>query len=233
MRAVVLALVLVGCQSSTPPAPKVEAAPIVIDVYADLVCPWCFIGTERLEKVLASSPVASRVVVKHHAFLLDPSTPPEGHDLRAMLAQKYGRDPSQMFAPAEAQARASGLPLDFSKVTHTYATSAGHALLAQAESKGTQRQLKQALFRAYFLEGKNISDGQVLTEVASRHGFTADEVTKTLSSSDALAQVSRDDQQAHQRGITGVPFFVFCGGQTLSGAQPEAVMAQALAACAR
>lgn len=229
MRALfVTVLLLVGCRASTPVEPA--APPIVIDVYADLVCPWCFIGTERLEKVLAASPVASRVVVKHHAFLLDPSTPPEGIDLRALLSQRYGRDAAQLFAPAEAQARASGIPLDFTKVTRTYPTSAAHALLERAEGKGTQRALKQALFRAYFLEGKNLNDPALLTELATAHGLSAADVTATPQ---ALARVSQESEAARQRGITGVPFFVFCGGQTLSGAQPEPALAQALAACTK
>lgn len=226
-RAALLVLLsgLLGCQTN-----KAPEKPIVVEVYADLVCPWCFIGTERLEKVLAESPNGARVQVKHRAFQLDPSTPPEGTDVAAMLEQRYGRPARELFAPAEAQARSSGLALDLSKQPRSYNTAAAHALLAKAEAKGTQRELKRALFRAHFVEAKNVSDVAVLTELATKHGFSADEVAQAVRDTSAVA-VANDEARA--RGVTGVPYFVFCGGKAVSGAQPESVLRDAIAECAR
>ena len=137
-----------------------------IDLFIDIVCPWCFIGTERLESVLRSEPAP--VVVKHHAFLLDPSTPPEGRNVQEYLRSKYGGDPLRMFATVEAQAKASGIPLDLKVQANSYPTLAAHTLIRHAEAKGTQRAFVLSLFRAYFLDAKNISDANGLAVVVRR-----------------------------------------------------------------
>jgi len=191
-----------------------------IDVISDIICPWCFIGTRRLEQALA--PLAPKVSAKitYRPFLLDPSTPTEGTDLRARLRNKYGVDPSTMFARVESAARASGIPLDFTKVTRTVSTIAAHTLLRHAIAKETQPALADALFSAYFLEGLDVGEIATLARIASAHGFSVDEATALLRDDAELARTREEAAGAAESGIQGVPFFVLDGRLAISGAQP-------------
>jgi predicted DsbA family dithiol-disulfide isomerase len=215
---------------AAPEAPVVAQKTAVVDVYTDLVCPWCFIGTERLDQAIAQSGV--KVELRHHAFLLNPDVPPDGIDVAQHL-RDLGRDPSQAFAQVEAFAHQSGIALDLSKQPRMHSTAFGHALLAAAAAKGTQRALERDLFRAHFMESKNIADAQVLTELAQRHGFTADEVETILQDANAQASVRREAQEASSQGVRGVPFFIFGNGQRFSGAQSVETIRAALEASAR
>jgi predicted DsbA family dithiol-disulfide isomerase len=200
--------------------------PLQIDVFADVVCPWCFVGSERLERVLAALGRPTRVT--HHPFLLDPNTPPEGDDVPARLRRKYGVPPEQLWARLEAEARKSGLELDLSKQRWSYPTARAHTLLRHAAAKGTQRELMRALYRAYFQEARNIHDPAVLADVAAAHGFTADEVERLTSDERELAATQEEARGAALAGIDGVPFFVFGERLALAGAQPENVFRSAI-----
>lgn len=221
--------------SSNAPAPTASASELQategaleIEVYTDLVCPWCFIGTERLDQVLAARSGGRAVVVRHRAFLLDPNTPPEGIDVEQKLRARLGRDPRELFARVEAMAKESGIPLDLSKQPRQRSTVAAHALLRHAESKGTQRALERALFRAHFLDAANIADPAVLTELAAQHGFTSEEAARIVADPAEQAAVHAEAQAASRRGVRGVPYFVFAGKRTLSGAQSPAALRAAI-----
>jgi predicted DsbA family dithiol-disulfide isomerase len=200
--------------------------PVAIDLFTDIVCPWCFLGNERLERVLAAGGRAA--AVSHHPFLLDPHTPPEGKDIPAMLRQKYRVDPKQVWGRLEAEARKSGIEVDLSKVRYAYPTLRAHTLIRLAAAKGTQRALVRDLFRANFLEARNINDLGVLTEIALRHGFLADEVAELLADERELAATRADAAQAAASGITGVPFYVLDQRYAISGAQQEEVLRAAI-----
>ena len=206
-----------------------DVNPLEIDIYSDVVCPWCFIGTRRLESVLASFGDSLDVTVRHHPYLLHPDASPEGIDLRAMLARKYGMDPARMFDRVEAAARDAGIPLDFSTQTRTYSTVAAHTLLRHAEEKGTQRALADALFAAYFLEGRNVDDPGVLADVAAGYGFSEPEVRALVADDAEAARTHQEARDASERGIRGVPLFVINGREAISGAQPAAVFRRAIA----
>ena len=207
----------------------------MVDVYTDLVCPWCFIGTERLDKAIVDSSLADRVVVVHHAYLLNDAVPPEGIDVAAHLREKTGRDPATMFAKVEAVAKESGIALDLSKQTRMYSTIPAHALLRAAANKprGVQRALERDLFRAHFQQQQNISDVGVLSSLAAPHGFTDAEVKAIVADDGAAQQVIADARQASRDGVRGVPYFTFNGASPLSGAQPEAALVAAIQAAAR
>ncbi len=200
--------------------------PVAIDLFTDIVCPWCFLGNERLERVLAASGQAA--AVSHHPFLLDPHTPPEGKDIPAMLRQKYRVDPKQVWGRLEAEARKSGIEVDLSKVRYSYPTLRAHTLIRLAAAKGTQRALVRDLFRANFLEARNIHDLNVLSEIALRHGFLADEVAGLLADERELAATRADAAEAAASGITGVPFYVLDRRYAISGAQQEEVLRVAI-----
>ena len=203
-----------------------RAAPLSIDLFTDLVCPWCFVGNERLERVLASS--NQQAVVSHHPFLLDPGTPPEGKDIPEMLRRNYGVDPRRVWSRLEAEARKSGIELDLSKQRYSYPTVRAHTLIRHAAGKGTQRALVRDLFRANFLDAKNISDLDVLTEIAGRRGFASDEVSRLLGDGRELGTTLQDAAEAAASGITGVPFYVLDQRFAISGAQQEEVLRAAI-----
>jgi predicted DsbA family dithiol-disulfide isomerase len=185
--------------------------PYRIEVVSDFVCPWCFIGTRRLEQALAGKQAS----VAYRPFLLDPRIPNEGVDLRENLQKKFGRDPEGMFGRVEAAARESGIPLDFSKVRRYPSTVRAHALVRRAED---QRALANALFEAYFLQGRDIGASDVLAEIAGSSEVEESE----------LEAVRKEAREASAEGITGVPFFVFDGKLAVSGAQPPEVFEKAL-----
>jgi predicted DsbA family dithiol-disulfide isomerase len=203
-----------------------ETEPLRIDLFADVVCPWCFVGHERLERVLASTGRAARIT--HHPFMLDPHTPPEGDDIPARLRRKYGVAPEQLWARLEAEARKSGLELDLSRQRLSYPTARAHTLIRHAEGKGTQDALVRDLYRANFIDARNIHDPDVLVEVAAPHGFAADEVVRLVTDDSELATTREVAQAAAATGIDGVPFFVFGERIAVAGAQPEAVLAAAI-----
>ena len=200
-------------------------AQLEIDLFSDIVCPWCFIGSHRLDQVLTP---ADDVVVNYRTFMLDPSLPPEGDNIRERLRRKYGVEPERAFATVEAAARESGLALDLSKQTKMYRTESAHTLLRHALAKGTQRALARALFEAHFVEAKNISDIDTLAGIATRHGFEADEAVRLLGDPDERTLTQEEARNASEGGINGVPFFVFGGRLAVSGAQPISVLRAAI-----
>ncbi|NUP09415.1 MAG: DsbA family oxidoreductase [Polyangiaceae bacterium] len=201
--------------------------PLKIDIVSDVICPWCLIGARRLELALEKRPDL-KVDVEYHAFLLDPSTPPEGADLRDRLRKKYG-DPEPLFRRVETVARGDGIPLDFSRVTRTPSTVPAHTLIRHARAKGTQFGLVKALFGAYFLDGRDVSDVAVLQGVAQPFGFDADEVAALVSSETELQTTRKEARLNAERGITGVPFTVLGQRVAVPGAQEVSVFERAIA----
>ncbi len=203
------------------------AAPLTIDVVSDVICPWCFIGTKNLEAAVASLGPETPVSIEFHPFLLDPSAPAEGDDLRDRLKKKFG-NPEPMFKRVEEAARASGIPLDFSKIRRYSATLGAHTLIRVALAKGTQHALVDALFDAYFLQGRDVGAYDVLIDVGTRHGFTRDEVIALLEDGVARKETRDEASAAAAQGISGVPFFIFGQKVALSGAQPVATIRAAI-----
>ena len=194
------------------------ATPPSIDFVSDVICPWCFIGFTRLQQALEKSGMSDASITMR-PFLLDADTPPEGADLRERLQKRYGSDPEKMFVKVEAAAKASGIPLDFAKVRRTPNTLKAHALMTEAIDKGSQLPLAKALFHAYFLEGKDVGDDAVLTELATAHGFSAEEVTKIISNQKLLLDTREEAEEIASQGVSGVPFTIFDQRLAVSGAQ--------------
>ena len=209
------------------------ATPPTIDFVSDVICPWCFIGFTRLQQALEKSGMNDAAITMR-PFLLSADTPPEGTDLRESLQKRYGGDPEKMFSKVEAAAKASGIPLDFTKVRRTPNTLKAHALLTEAIDKGTQLPLAKALFHAYFLEGRDIGEDAVLGELGTAHGFTAEEVTKIVSDRKLLLDTREEAEEIASQGVSGVPFTIFDQRLAVSGAQSveafEAAIKQAASA---
>lgn len=192
---------------------------IAIDVVSDVVCPWCLIGVERLDQALVALPDVA-ATIRFHPFLLDPTTPEEGEDLRARLERKYRIPASAMFARVEAAARESGIPLNFTKVTRSVSTVRAHTLIRLASDLATQGALKRALLRGYFLEGLDVGRPDVLVALGARHGLAPERIRTALGDPQELEVTRRLAAQPAEQGVTGVPFFVFDERLAVSGAQP-------------
>ena len=201
---------------------------LAIDVFSDVVCPWCFIGTTRLEQALAALSSEVQAEVCYHPFYLDPTVPKGGVSVPDMLKRKYGVEPKQVWARAEAAARESGLELDLSLQPKMYPTSAAHTLLRHAHAKGTQRELAQAFFHGYFREALDVGDEAVLARIAAQHGFTVAEALELARDPTELELTREEAAAAAQNGIRGVPFFIFAGRLAVSGAQPVSVLQGAI-----
>jgi predicted DsbA family dithiol-disulfide isomerase len=202
--------------------------PMTIEIFSDITCPWCFIGTRRLADAVARVDAGADVTVVHRPFLLNPDAPSEGLNLAAHLQEKYQRDPRDLFRMVETAAERSGLVLDLSVQSMTYPTVAAHTLLRHARPKDTERLLLDALFEAYFLAGRNIADHGVLAEIASAHGFTLDEARRLLEDEAELGVTRSLADQTLALGISSVPHFVFGDSLSFSGAQAPEVFEAAL-----
>lgn len=205
---------------------------IEVDIVSDVVCPWCIIGYRQLE--LALSGLGIGAWVRWHPFELNPAMGPEGQDLREHVAEKYGASSE---ASAAARAKITGLGKDlgfdfaFSENSRIYNTFAAHQLLAWAAEQRAQHPLKMALFSAYFSAGRNISDMDVLVEVAASAGLDADAAREVLQSG-SHAQATRAELNGWiERGVTGVPAVILDRKVLLTGAQGTQGYAQALQHC--
>ena len=188
---------------------------LLIDVYADIVCPWCFIGFRRLNAAVQSTGRAGDVSIHHRPFMIHPDAPPEGIDLWTMLERRYRTDPQRLFERVEAAALETGIHLDLSKQRRTYSTIAAHTLLRHAGQRGTQHALTSALFTAYFLHAKNIGEPDVLATIAARHGFGADEVIRLGTIQRVCTDAARNERCRAER-IRSVPVFLLNNHHTLA-----------------
>jgi predicted DsbA family dithiol-disulfide isomerase len=201
---------------------------LTIDLFSDFVCPWCFIGGVRLEQALQGLAGEVEVEVNLHPYFLDAAVPEQGVSIPDMLRRKYGADPRQLWARAEAAARDSGIALDLSRQPTMYPTARAHTLVRLAEAYGQSHALAAALFRAYFLDARNINDPEVLADVARAHGFPRGEALAGIANEAELELTREAAISAAQGGIRGVPFFVFDGRLGVSGAQSVSVLQAAM-----
>lgn len=203
---------------------------LTVDLVSDFACPWCFIGSRRLAEVLGPRLApGGDVSVRYHPFQLNADTPAAGVDLRAYLRERYGDDPEEMFARVEGAAREAGIALDFAAVRTMPNTLSAHVLAAALAESDAQRAFVDAVFTAYFLEGRDIGDAAVLTELAAPHGLRAEQVAVLLANADLRQRVRELAASMTGQGITGVPFFIFNQKLALSGAQPAEVFRRAVA----
>ena len=200
---------------------------IKIDLFTDTVCPWCLVGSERLDQAIAALPDDVEVDVENHPFYLSPDTPEEGVVVADMLREKYGRDPKEMWERVENEAKASGIALDLSQQPRSFPTRKGHTLVRLARDKGTQHALTNAIAWAYFMDHQLINDDEVLADIAQKHGFTREEALDAVRNPHELAITHELAIDAARQGIQGVPFFIFDGKFAVSGCQPQEVFARA------
>lgn len=208
--------------------------PIKIDVWSDVVCPWCYIGKRNLEAGLArfedsGAPVS--VEIEYHSFELSPDTPVDFEGSIRDFLMEHRRvsaaTAGEMTERVVTIAGDVGLEFDYDAIQHTNTVKA-HQLLHLAKSKGLQPELKERLLKAYFVEGRHIGHDKELADLAAEVGIDRDDSLAALESGVYLPAVRADQDQARQLGINGVPFFVLNMKYGLSGAQPPEVFVQAL-----
>lgn len=210
-----------------------------VEIWSDVVCPWCYIGKRRFEAALAEFPHAEDVAVRWRSFELDPTTPRPAElaasgaprDLASRLAAKMGVPRAQALAMnAQITGLAREVGLDYRlEVAVPANTFDAHRLLHLAADRGVQEALEERLFRAYFTEGADVADQDTLARLAGEIGLMTSEVRTVLADPDAYAAAVRADiDDAAQLGATGVPFYVIDRRYGVSGAQPTELFGQAL-----
>ncbi|MDY0954383.1 DsbA family oxidoreductase [Stenotrophomonas rhizophila] len=202
-----------------------------IDIWSDVVCPWCWIGKHRFQQGVALlGDDAPDIEVHWHPFLLDPDAGTTPVPLREAYVAKFGsaERTAQILSQTQTTARAEGLPMDFDQGQVRVTTLPAHRLLWLAGREGVQAAVGEALFRAHFVEGRNLADPQTLIAAAATGGIAAERVTALLAGDEGLPEVQAQLAQAQALGIQSVPTFVVNDRYAIQGAQPPEAFAQAL-----
>jgi predicted DsbA family dithiol-disulfide isomerase len=217
------------------------ARALTIDIVSDVVCPWCYIGKRRLEAALAT--LATRdprrgAQIRWHPFQLNPGLPPAGVDRRTYLETKFGGPAraAQIYDRVRAAGRTVDIPFAFEAIARQPNTQHAHRLIAWAQTAADADAvdaLVERLFRAYFLEGRNVGDPAELVRIASDSGLEPVAVRALLDSDRFAPEVRASNERAHAAGIDGVPFFVFDGKVAVGGAQEPDVLLDAISAADR
>ena len=201
-----------------------EPERLSVGVVFDVVCPWCYIGERQLMRALAERPDLS-YRLEYHPFLLHPSLPPEGVERDVLMKQKFGSmDVAQaMRERVSDTGETVGIEFRFDDIDRVPDTLAAHCLVQWAPNE-VQPKLVEALYRAYFEDGRNIGDPEVLAELASGFGMNAGEVRQRLERGEDRENVRAHADEMRREGVTGVPFFVIDGRFAIPGAQEPKVI---------
>ncbi len=196
--------------------------PLTVDIVSDVVCPWCFIGKRNLEAALAELPATKDAVVRWHPYELNPDLPAEGVERKRYLEAKFGGSAraSEVYARVREAGERAGIAFDFDAIVRQPNTREAHRLIAWAQGSGDADALVERLFRAYFLEGRDLTSRDTLVALAADAGVDPVAARTWLDSGRGLAEIAQAEVRARELGITGVPFFIFGGRVGLSGAHP-------------
>ncbi|APX11132.1 DsbA family oxidoreductase [Tateyamaria omphalii] len=213
-----------------PPETEPKTAPVLdIDIVSDVMCPWCIVGFRQLEQALGMTGMGARI--RWHPFELNPDMPPEGQNLTEHIAEKYGASPAQSAQNrAHLQKLGQSLGIDFAFATDSRIvnTFEAHQLLDFALSQGKQHPLKLALFHAHFTETRDVSDRNVLLDVAEQVGLDRNAAEDVLATGSHQDRVREQQAFWNGHGITGVPSMIFGGAYLVTGAQGADHYAQIL-----
>ena len=208
---------------------------VSIDVVSDVVCPWCFIGKRNLDRALelwrAERP-DGEVTIRWRPFFLNPDTPDSGEPYRPFLEKKFGgpKQLQEIWQRVSEAGRKAGIEFAFEKIELRANTLSAHRLIHHAQTGGGSaiEDLIEALFAAQFLDGRHIGDRAVLAAVAGECGMDAAAARRYLDSDEDVGAVRAGAEEAHRKGINGVPFFIFNDRLAASGAQPPEALLQAM-----
>ena len=211
------------------------ASHLAVDVVSDVVCPWCYIGKRKLAQALSELRAREpglEVAVRWHPFELNPDLPAEGIPRTDYLEAKFGggQRASEIYARVQAVGHSVGIAFDFQRIARQPNTRDAHRLIAWAQQAGDAEALVEHLFRAYFIEGRLLSDAGELAAIADDAGFPRDAAQALLASDRLRNEVGAEYREAQEAGITGVPFFIFNGRTAVSGAHDPPALLEAIAA---
>ena len=192
-----------------------------LDILSDPICPWCLIGKTHLDAALAQRP-EHPLVPAWHPFQLNPDMPQGGMDRRAYLEAKFGgrENAARTYARIDAAARAAGIEIDFGAIERTPNTVDAHRLIHWAGIEHRQGAVVDALFAAYFREGRDIGDRDVLAGIAAAAGMDGEAVRRLLSTDADAGDIRARDAHARERGVSAVPTFLVADRHAVPGAQP-------------
>ncbi len=206
--------------------------PLTIDIVSDVVCPWCFVGKRKLAAALdlyaKERPDAPAPQVTWRPFQLNPQMPAEGMLRTEYVQRKFGRSGTEVYARVSQAGKSVGIDFAFDRIVRQPNTLAPHALIALAGEHGKQDAVVDALFHAYVLDGRDLTDAATLTEVATGAGLPRDAVEVCLADEQARRTVAGEDEQAREMGVSGVPCFIFNGRTAVSGAHEPQTLLQAM-----
>lgn len=195
-----------------------------IDIFSDVICPWCFIGKRRLERALRDRP-QDKVEICWRAFQLNPDMPVQGMPRQVYLQTKFGgpERAEQIYDNIRANGEKEGIAFRFDLIEHTPNTVKAHRLLRHATNLGKGDAMAERLFTGYFLDGVNIGEIDALVDLAVEVEMDGDESRAWLEGNEEMAEIMAETRFAYENGINGVPCFVFNRRYALAGAQePEA-----------
>lgn len=202
---------------------------LTIDIYSDVVCPWCYVGKRRLQRALGALNPVGGLEISWRPFQLNPTMPVEGMDRTTYLEAKFGSLERfrQMEEHVVQAGTSEGIRFAFDKIARTANTFQAHRLIWHAKRAGCQDAVVDSLFRGYFEEGANIGDRSELARLAARGGLEPEVVESFLCSDEGTSEVKAEESAGHRLGIRGVPYFVVNGEYGISGAQPPDVFLRA------
>ena len=198
---------------------------IKIDVYSDVVCPWCFIGKRHLDAALEEfrRNDSADLAVTWRPFQLNPQLPPQGIPRKTYVDTKFGgaQRAAAIYQRVSEAGRQTGIEFAFDKIITQPNTLNAHRLIHHAQDSGKQDAVVTRLFEAYFLQGADLTDNAALSTIAAAAGLPGEDTRRYLDSDENATDIAAADASAHAMGIQGVPFFVFNHRYAVSGAQPR------------
>ena len=200
-----------------------------IDIIFDTVCPWCYIGKRRLEMALSMRPQI-RVKPNWRPFFLNPEMPPEGIHRTAYLIKKFGSESriTRIYGAIGEAGQSVEIDFAFERIGKTPNSVDSHRLVRFAHERGLADEVVEALFVEFFINGRDIGDLRVLTEIGAANGLDAQEVEAYLNTDADVGAIHDENVRAHRLGINGVPSFAFNKKYVISGAQEPQVLARML-----
>ena len=211
-----------------------QSQPLLIDVVSDVVCPWCYIGKRKLEAALGElrrDEAGLDARVRWHPFQLNPGLPAAGIARSDYLQAKFGTSrTAEVYARVRAVGAEVGIAFDFERILRQPNTLDAHRLIAWAQQRGDAEALVERIFQRYFTEGGFVGDRGELVSAAIAAGLPEGEARSLLASDALTAEVEAEDREAHEAGITGVPFFIFNGRTAVAGAHDPPALLEAIAA---
>ncbi|WP_238366587.1 DsbA family oxidoreductase [Mesobacterium pallidum] len=203
---------------------------IKLAIFSDPICPWCYIGKTQLDRALEAAP-DHPFDVEWHPFQLNPDMPVGGMDRRAYLAAKFGGEEGALaaYTPIMEHAKSIGLNIEWDRIARTPNTLDAHRLIHWAGIEGCQTPVAAALFRAYFKDGRDIADPEVLADIGDSFGMDGAAILRLLATDADREEIRNRDAAAREMGITGVPCFIVAGQHAVPGAQPAELWAKVIA----